>query len=149
MEIRSARVVALTRYLGLSFLAANWASSSCAKTVKAIKERFGDKVGYGLKLSWHPTEPGVLHVREENLVTDGDSLSEACSLESSIGDALIQDLEALALVKARKAIEQERDERLARMAQRRVARVVGALQTEVMQAAQKPVQQEQTTECQL
>lgn len=148
MEIRSARVVALTRYLGLTYLAANWATRVYPKTVKAVQERFRDKVGYGLKLSWHPSEPAVLYVREENIVTDGDSLSEACSLESDIGNALIQDLEALAVDKARKVIEQEREERLARMAQRRVARVIAALQTEVMQAAEKPVQQKQTTECQ-
>lgn len=149
MEIRSARVVALTRYLGLRYIAANWATRVYPKTIHAIKVRFGNQVGYGLTLSWHPNEPETLYVREENIVTDGDSLSEACSLESNIGDALIQDLEALAVDKARKAIEQEREERLTRMAQGRVARVIGALQTEVMQAAQNPVQQEQTTECQL
>lgn len=148
MEIRSARVVALTRYLGLTYLAANWATRVYPKTVQAIKQRFGDKVGYGLNLWWHPSEPELLYVREESRITDGDSLSEACSLESDIGNALIQDLEALAVVKARKAIEQEREDRLARMAQRRVARVIGALQTEVMQAAKTAVQQKQTTECQ-
>jgi hypothetical protein len=128
MDSRTARIVALTQYLGIRYISESWASHHYPQTIKAVQERFRGHVSSGLKVEWHPREPSVLYVREQNSFTHGDSFSTSCVLADIFGDQLIADLEALAMAKTREDIKQERDERLTRMAERRMNRIAASLQ---------------------
>jgi hypothetical protein len=141
MDILTARIVALTRYLGISYISESWASHQYPQTIKAVQEQFRGRVSSGLKVEWHPRDPSVLHVREQNTFTYGDSFSTSCVLADIFGEQLIADLEALAVAKAREDIKHERDERLTRMAERRMNRMAAALQSDALDAARQETQQ--------
>ena len=146
MDIRTARVVALTGYLGIRFISESWASRQFSRTINAVQEKFKGNVSTGLKVEWHVREPSLLHVREQNSFTHGDRFSTSCVLSDIFGEQLIADLEALAVAKAREDIKQERDERLTRMAERRMNRIATTLQAEAVTAAKQATQQNELFE---
>ncbi|KWU26334.1 hypothetical protein [Burkholderia cenocepacia] len=135
MDTRIARIVALTQYLGINYISENWASRSYPRTIKAVQTQYQGNVGTGLKVEWHPRSPDVLHVREQCTFDWKDRFSATTELATIFGEELVQDLEALAVDKARSDIARERDEELTRVAQQRMKQVTTQLQLEVLEAA--------------